>query len=321
MKLAEAAVIALWMALPGMAAAQEYPGKPVRLYAGSNPGAPTDLCGRLVAAPLREMWMQDVIVENRPGAGGSAAGVMVSQAPVDGHLLLICSLSSHALGPAIQKSRPYDHIKDFAPISPIGMVPYVLIVHPSLPAHSLKELVGLAKTYPDKIRYASSGAGNVPHLSMELLRSMAGIRIVHVPLGPDPAMIQEITSGRLMAGFSALARAAPLIKSGKARGLGVSSAKRHPQLPEIPAIAEAGLNGFDVTGWSGLCAPAATPAPIITKLGGDLRKALALPQTQQRAMELGIEIMSSTSSEFSAFIQAETVKWADVARNAGLVEK
>ena len=295
------------LVVPALGLAQQgaaYPNRPLRMLVTFPPGGSTDLIARMISPPLGERLGRPVIVENRPGAGGSAAGVMVSQAPADGHSLLICSLSSHALGPAIQKSRPYDHIKDFAPISPIGMVPYVLIVHPSLPAHSLKELVGLAKTYPDKIRYASSGAGNVPHLSMELLRSMAGIRIVHVPLGPDPAMIQEITSGRLMAGFSALARAAPLIKSGKARGLGVSSAKRHPQLPEIPAIAEAGLNGFDVTGWSGLCAPAATPAPIITKLGGDLRKALALPQTQQRAMELGIEIMSSTSSEFSAFIQA-----------------
>ena len=315
-----AIVVALSLAPAGAAFSQAYPSKPVRLVAGAGPGSASDTAARIVAAPLSDMWKQPVIVENRPGAGGVPAAELVLKATPDGHTLLLCSIASHGLGPVLHKKLPYDHIKDFAPVSRIGTLPNVLIVHPSLPAKSVKEFVAYAKANPGKLQYGSSGVGNSPHLSMELLRSTTGINVVHVPQKPGQSINQEVVDGRVMAAFNNLPGVLPLAKDGKVRALAVTSAKRSAQLPDVPTMIESGF-ALEITVWSGVCAPAAVPKSIITKINTDVVKVLGMPETQKRAAERGVDLMSSTPEQFAAFIKAENAKWAKAAKDAGVQPK
>lgn len=313
--------VALSLASLGEARAQAYPSKSVRMLVGSTVGSGADAPMRIVAGPLSDMWKQQIVVENRVSAGGIAAAEIVAKATPDGHTLLVCSTATHGIAPVLYKKLPYDYMKDFTFISRMGGVPNVLMVNPSLPAKSVKEFVAYAKANPGKIQYGSSGVGNSPHLSMELFSSMAGISLIHVPLPPDRVTPPEVVSGRVMAGFSNNASAISLAKTGKLRALAVTSARRTAQLPDVPTMIESGFAGFEVIVWSGICGPAGVPKPIISKISADLGKVLAMPDTQKRFAEQGIEVTPSTPEQFAAFIKAENARWTKAAKSAGVEPK
>jgi tripartite-type tricarboxylate transporter receptor subunit TctC len=311
------ALAAAVLMLAGMhVAAQEFPAKPVRIVVGLAPGGGTDIVARVLAARLTEMWGQQAIVENRTGAGGSIAADFVAKAAPDGHTLLLCNMATHAIGPALHKKLPYDHMRDFAPISMIGTTPNILVVHPSLPARSIGEFVALAKANPGKINYGSSGIGTALHLTMELFKTMTGIDVVHVPYKGGSAAGVDLMAGHIGAMFANLPTQLGAVKAGRARALGVSSAKRHPLVPDVPAIAET-VPGFDVTVWHGLCAPAAVPKIVIARLNADVTKALSHPEVQRRLSDNGVDATATSPEQFAAFIKSETAKWAKAVRESG----
>lgn len=280
-----------------------------------------DVALRIVAGPLREIWKQQIVVENRIDAGGVVAAEIVAKATPDGHTLLICSAGTHGIAPVLYKKLPYDYIRDFTFIARLGGVPNVLIVNPSLPAKSVQVFVDYAKANPGKIRYGSSGVGNSPHLSMELFRFMAGINLVHVPAGPGQLAPQEVASGSVMAAFANATSGIPLAIAGKARALAVTSAKRSPHLPDVPTLIESGFAGFEVIVWSGICGPAGLPKPIVSKINTDLGKVLALQDTHKRFSEQGIEVTLSTPEQFAASVKAENARWTTAVKSAGLEPK
>jgi tripartite-type tricarboxylate transporter receptor subunit TctC len=298
--------------------AQSFPVRPVRIVVGLAAGGPTDVVVRLFANKIGEIWGQSVIVENRPGAGGTIAADAVAKSPADGYTLLNCSLATHGISPSMYKSLPYDPIKSFAPISLIGTTPNILVTHPGVTAKTLGEFIALIKTYPGKLHYGSSGVGASPHLTMELLKSRAGIDIVHVPFKGSSQVMPEILGGRVQAMFDNLPGQVSYVQSGKLRALGVTSLKRSAQLPEVPTIAESGVPGFEVTVWYGVCAPSATPAPVLTKTHTDMVAAVNAPDLKQRLTDAGVETAPISMQAFAGFIAAELNKWAGVVKDAGI---
>jgi tripartite-type tricarboxylate transporter receptor subunit TctC len=298
--------------------AQGFPNKSVRMLVGSNVGSAGDAPVRIIAGPLSELWRQQIVVENRVSAGAVVATEIAARAAPDGYTLLVCTAASHGIAPVLNKKLPYDYIKDFTFISRMGGVANVLIVHPTVPAKSVKEFVDYAKANSGKIRYSSSGVGNSPHLAMELLRSMAEINLIHVPAGPGQVAPQEVANGNVMATFANTTMAIPLVKASKARLLAVTSVKRNAQLPDVPTMIESGFADFDVVVWSGICGPAGVPKPIVSKINTDLGKVLAMPDTQKRFAEQGIDPTPSTPEQFAAFVKAENARWTKAVKSAGL---
>ena len=297
--------------------AQNYPSRPLRMIVPTAPGGGTDFTGRLVAAKLSESLGQQVVVENRGGGGGSVGADNAAKSTPDGYTLLLGSIATHAVNPALYKKLPYDHLKDFAPVSLIGTVPNAMVVHPSVPVKSMQEFISYAKANPGKINYGSSGVGSPPHLSMELLRSMTGINLVHVPYkGAGPALA-DLLGGQVQAMCTSLAGLINFIKSGRVRALGVTTAKRNPQLPEVPTIVESGVPGYEVTIWYAVFAPVATPKAIVQKLNAEMVKALNAPEMKERMALQGMDPAPSTPAELAAFVKAETVKWAKAAKDSG----
>ena len=311
----------LVLAVAQMAGAQNFPTKPVRLLVGGGAGGAADTTARITGPKLGEIWRQQVVVDHRPTAGGIVAAGIVAKSAPDGHTLLICSVATHGIGPAVNKKLPYDHIKDFTPISRVGTVPNVLVVHPSVPAKSVKEFISYAKANPGKLQYPSSGAGNSPQLTMELLKVKTGINVAHVSIAPDVPANDEVASGRVTANFGNVPGALPFAKAGKLRAVGVTSAKRHALFPDVPTFIESGVSDFEVTVWSGVCAPAAAPKATITKINGDLVKVLSTTEARKALAERGIDAASSTPEQFAAFIKSETARWAQAAKSAGIVPK
>jgi len=297
--------------------AQDYPSRPLRLIVPTAPGGGTDFTGRLVAAKLSESLGQQVVVENRGGGGGSVGADNAAKSTPDGYTLLLGSIATHAVNPALYKKLPYDHLKDFAPVSLIGTVPNALVVHPAVPAKSVQEFIAYAKANPGKINYGSSGVGSPPHLSMELLRSMTGINLVHVPYkGAGPALA-DLLGGQMQAMCTSLAGLINFIKSGRVRALGVTTAKRNPQLPDVPTIVESGIPGYEVTIWYAVFAPVATPKAIVQKLNTEMVKALNSPEMKERMALQGMDPAPSTPAELTAFVKIETAKWAKAAKDSG----
>lgn len=297
--------------------AQNYPARPLRLIVPTAPGGGTDFTGRLVAAKLSETMGQQVVVENRGGGGGSVGADNAAKATPDGYTLLLGSIATHAVNPALYKKLPYDHLKDFAPVSLIGTVPNALVVHPSVPVKSLQEFITYAKANPGKINYGSSGVGSPPHLSMELLRSMTGINLVHVPYkGAGPALA-DLLGGQVQAMCTSLAGLINFVKSGRVRALGVTTAKRNPQLPDVPTIVESGVPGYEVTIWYAVFAPVATPKAIVDKLNAEMVKALNSSEMKERMALQGMDPAPSTPAELTAFVKVETAKWAKAAKDSG----
>jgi tripartite-type tricarboxylate transporter receptor subunit TctC len=297
--------------------AQDWPTRPLRMIVPTAPGGGTDFTGRLVAAKLGEALGHQVVVENRGGGGGSVGADNAAKATPDGYTLLLGSIATHAVNPVLYKKLPYDHIKDFAPVSLIGTVPNVLVVHPSLPAKTVQEFIAYAKANPGKVNYGSSGVGSPPHLSMELLRSITGINMVHVPYkGAGPAQA-DLLGGQVQAMCTSLAGQIGLIKAGRVRALGVTTAKRNPQLPEVPTIAESGVPGYEVTIWYGVFAPVATPKAVVQRLNTEMVKLLNAPEMKERMAQQGMDPAPSTPAELAAFVKVETAKWAKAAKDSG----
>lgn len=296
---------------------QAYPTRPVRLVVPSSPGGGTDITARIVAPKLGEYLGQQVVVENRSGAGTMIGGEVVARSAPDGYTLLM-GISTLAINPAMYRKVPYDALKDFAPISQVVSVPNILVTHPSLPVKSVKELIVFAKARPGQINFASAGVGTNPHLSMELFLSMAGLKMVHVPYKGSGQGIVDLVAGHVSVMTPSTLTGLPHIKAGRLRGLGVTSAKRAARAPDIPTIAEAGLPGYEAVQWFGALAPAGTPREIINRVHGEIAKLLQVAEIRERLLSDGAEPVGSSPQEFAAFIRAETVKWAKVVKAAGI---
>jgi len=299
-------------------AQQAYPNKPVHYVVAFSAGDAPDITARLVGDRLSRMWGQQVLVENRVGAGGTIAGAYVASAPPDGYTLLHCNIATNAIAAAQYEKLPYDGVRSFAPVSRVAMTPNVLVVHPSLPATTVAEFVAYARANPGKVSYGSSGVGASPHLSMELFKSIAHIDVVHIPYkGANPA-VADLIGGQIPAMISNIPSVLAHIQSGKVRALAVTGPKRMPQLPAVPTMIESGFPGFVVTSWFGMCAPAGTPTPILDKLNTDLVKVLQMPDLVQRFSEVVAEAAPQSREEFAAFMRAEMTRWAQVVKDAGI---
>ena len=300
------------------ACAQPYPVKPVRLVVTYTAGGPADIAARALAQKLAEMWGQQVVVDNRAGAGGIIGTELVAKAAPDGYTLLHGTAAGLIINPLLVKKLSYDTFRDFAPVSMVVIVPQLLVTHPALPATTLKELIALAKARPGALNYASVGIGSPNHLGMELLKSMAGIDMVHVPYkGATPAMA-DLIAGQVLLAFNGMASVLPQIASGKMKAIAIGSARRSPAAPDVPTVAEAGLPGFEYVAWNGNFAPAGTPAALVNRLSADIRKALAAPDVVQRLASLGSEPGGNTPAEFAAYVKADHARWARVVQAVGL---
>ena len=315
---ARAAVIGLMGALALPAAAQTFPNKPVRLIVGFVPGGGTDLAARYVAGALSELWGNTVLVDNRAGAGGNVATELTARAAPDGYTVTLCTIA-HAITPARMK-LPFDSVRDFSFISMVGSMPNLLMAHPAQPFKNVGDVVAYAKANPGKLSFGTSGVGASPHLSMELMKSMTGANIVHVPYKGAAPALADVMGGQIPLSIGNLP-GGPLaaVKSGRLRGVGVTTAKRSSRAPEVPTFAEGGVPGYDVAGWYGICAPAGLPKAVLAKFNEGLVKVLGSPDMQQKLGDQGIDVASSTPEQFLAYVKTEMVKWSKVVKDAGLV--
>ena len=301
----------------GFAVAADYPVRPVTVVVGFPPGGPSDVLARVVAKKLGELLGQPFIIDNRPGAGGNVAGEVVAHATPDGYTLLMGNNSILATNASLYKKIDFDPEKDFAPISLVGTQGSVLVVNPNVPAHSMAELIALAKANPGKLNFASSGYGAAAHLAGELFKAEAHIDIVHVPYKGAAAALQDVIAGQDQMMFATIASVIGYIQGGLVRPLAVTELKRNPILPDVPTIDELGLRGFDATTWHGLVAPAGTPPEIIAKLHQATVAALNDPDVRQSLGKLGVDIVGDTPDEFAAYIKTEIPKWAAVIKTSG----
>ncbi len=303
--------------LTGVAEGQTYPSRPIRLIVPFPPGGSNDIVARMVATQLGERLGQQVVVDNRGGAGGVLGTDLAAKSPPDGYTLLLISVA-YAFGPALYKNLPYDPERAFAPVGILGSGAAALTVHPSLPVNTVQELIALAKAKPGALNYASAGVGSLQHLACALFMIQAGIDVVHVPYkGGGPAMA-DVIAGQAQIVMPSLIQVVPHIKSGRLRVLGTSGTRRSAVLPDVPTISESGVPGYEAHNWWGLLAPAGTPAPVIEKLHKDLTRVLASRETEKRFETEGAEVVRMTSAEFGGFISAELVKWSRVAREVGI---
>ncbi len=300
----------------GGAAAQAFPVKPIRYVVGFAPGGSTDLVARLVAVKMSELLAQQVVVDNRSGAGGTLAAETVVRAAPDGYTLFHAGITQ-AINPALRKNLSYNPLKDFSAVSLLVKLPVVFVVHPSLPAKSIAEFVALAKASPGRINYGSSGVGAAPHLGMELFKRMAGIDVTHVPYKGSAPALADLLGAQIPSMFDNLPGCLPHIKAGRVRALGIGSMKRHVQIPEVPTIAES-VPGYEVTVWYGMFAPAGTPAAVIAKLNQTVVRALNTPDVQRRLEENSADASPTSPGEFAAFLGAETARWGKVIREVGI---
>jgi tripartite-type tricarboxylate transporter receptor subunit TctC len=303
---------------PAGGAGLVFPSKPVRIFVGYPPGGGVDTAARLVSTALSEYWAVPVVVENRPGGAGAVATEAVAKSPRDGYTAMLCQIASHAITPARNK-LPYDHIRDFSFISMVGTLPNVFVVHPSMPAKTLRQFIAMAKASPGKINFGSSGVGASPHLSIELLKMEAGINIVHVPYKGAAQALSDVMGGQIEAAVGNLAGGAlGAIKAGRVRALGVTSAKRNKQAPEVPTFAEAGVPGFDVSSWYGVCTPGPLSKAVHAKFTADLVALLEKSALRERLETQGIDVTPSTPEQFVAHVRKETERWTKVVKEANL---
>ena len=308
--------ILLLATLPGVATAQAYPHKPIRFIVPFGAGGPGDAIGRMIGRPLTESLGQPVVIDNRSGATTIIGTEIAAKSPPDGHTILLIS-TTHAVNPSLFQKLPYDPIKDFAPVTLITATPFMLGIHPSVAASSVSEFVAIARSKPGSLNYGSSGAGSSIHLTTELLKSAANIQMTHVPYkGSGPAFI-DLIAGQIQMLFSSTVSSMPHVKSGKVRGLAITSLKRASALPEIPTIAES-YPGFESSSWFGMLVPARTPKPVIDRLLADTRAALSSPNVNQALLSQGAEPGGQSSAEFGAYFQSEIKKWARVIKSAGI---
>ncbi|MDB5926775.1 MAG: LacI family transcriptional regulator [Betaproteobacteria bacterium] len=312
-----AAVVVLAATIASAQGATPFPTKPVRIVVPFGPGGTSDVVTRIVSPTLTELWGQQLVVDNRPGAGGNIGSELVARAPADGYTLVMATVATHGIGPSLYTKLPFHPIKDFAPISLLASTPSVVIVNPAVPVSAVKELIALARAKPGQLLFGSAGNGGSLHLSGELLNSMTGVKLVHVPYKGAAAALIDLMSGQIQIMFDTLPSAIPHIKSRKVKALAVTSASRIQALPDLPTVSESGVPGYEVTSWYGPLAPAATARSIVQKLQADFVRTANLAEVQQRLTAAGAEPIGSTAERFAAFIDTELKKWAKVVRESG----
>jgi tripartite-type tricarboxylate transporter receptor subunit TctC len=289
--------------------AQSYPTKPIRMVVHFPPGGPTDLVARMIGQELNKAWGQQVVIDNRPGAGGIVGVEMIVRAPADGYNLLFATGGSMSIAPAVYSKLPYNVFNDLAPVSLVVINPQILVAHPSLPAGTVKELIALAKSRPGQINYASVGPGSPQHLGVEMMKYMTGIDMVHIPYKGTAPAITDVLAGHVSLMFNSMPTVLPLINSKKLKGLAVSSAKRSAAAPDVPTIAEAGVPGFSYATWYGVLAPAATPKDIIAKLNTEIVRIVGARDMTERLLREGSEPQPGTPDQLAKFMRAEYEQW------------
>ena len=298
-------------------AGQAYPTKPIRFVVPYPPGGPLDAVARLLGQKVAESVKQPVIVDNKPGAGGNIGADAVARSAADGYTILMGAVATHAINPTLYASIPYDAVRDFQPITQVASTPNVLIVHPSIPATSVREFIAYAKANPGKLNFGSGSTGSAGHLAGELFKTMAGVEMIHVPYkGAAPAM-QDLIGGQVQLMFDNYASAATQVRAGKVKALAVTTAKRSALAPDLPTIAESGLAGFDISTWFGIFAPAGTPREIVDRLHAEFTRALALADVREKMVNLGAEPIGNRPEEFAAYIRSEAEKYARVVKSSG----
>jgi tripartite-type tricarboxylate transporter receptor subunit TctC len=305
--------VVFWAASSGKAEAQGYPTKPIRFIVGPGP----DVLARLVGQKLTDVWGQQVVVDQRPGAGGIIAAETVSKSTPDGYTLLLTT-GSYTINHSLYAKLPYDLLRDFAPVSLLASIQFLLVVNPSLPAKSVDELLQLARARPGQLNCASSGTGTTAHLGCEMLKNLGKINIVHVPYKGIAPALTDVVGGQVQMMFAVMQAGLPQVRSGKLRALGVSGAKRSLAVPDLPTIAESGVPDFAFDSWNGVHVPAKTPKTVIAKLNAELVKSVKLPEMRERMLGLGLEPAGSTPEEFAVFVKADIAKWAKVINESGV---
>ena len=293
-----------------------YPAKSIRVIVGFPPGSGADITARVIGAKAGEALAQQVIVDNRPGAASNIAAELAAKAPADGYTLFIGTVAN-TINATLYPRLPFDFARDFAPVVLTTAAPNVLVVHTSVPAKSVKELIALAKSRPGQLNYASAGTGTAPHLSGELFNAMAGIRMVHIPYKGSPPAVTDLLAGEVALMFSPSSTVLAHVKTGRLRALAVTTAARLPSLPELPTVAESGLKGYETITWFGFVAPAKTPQAIVARLNAEIVKVLALPEVRSPFAIQGIEVIGGTPEQFASYIRDEITKWAKVIRLSG----
>ncbi len=300
------------------APAQNYPSKPIRLVVPYPPGGPLDIMARAIGQKLTEAWHQPVVVDNRAGAGGNIGADLVAKSPADGYTLLMGAVATHAINPTLYGKLTYDPVKDFTPVALVAQVPNILVVNPSVPAKSVKELIEFARARPGYLNFGSGSTGSTGHLAGELFKTMAGVQMVHIPYkGGAPAMA-DLLAGQVQLMFDNLANALPNVRAGRLRALAVTTLARSQAMPDLPTIAESGLPGFDLTTWFGLMVPAGTPPEIVVRLNKEIVRALNAKDMRERLDKMGTEPPpNNTPEHFAAFIRTEAAKYAKVVKDSG----
>src|SRR5258706_1382635 len=301
--------------------AQNFPSKPVRYVIPFNAGSSPDVVGRILAERLTRLWGQQVVVENRVGAAGTLGSAFVAKAPPDGYTLLQANIATNAISVSLYAKLPYDQLRDFAPITRIGMTPNIITVHPSVPFKSIKQFIAYAKAHPGQLSYSAALVGTSPQLSMELLKLQAKFDIVHIPYRNAAQGLTDTIGGQIPVNISNLPATIGPVQTGRVRALAVTSAQRISQMPDVPTMQESGVPGFEVNSWYGVAAPAGTPAPLLDKLNADITAVLRMPEVQPRFIELVIPPSPTSREEFDQFIRAEIARWAQVIKDAGIPQQ
>jgi tripartite-type tricarboxylate transporter receptor subunit TctC len=305
------------LAFIGAVHAQSYPSKSIRYVVPYAPGGSTDIVARVLALKLSEAMGQQVVVDNRPGAGGAIGADIVAKSPPDGYTMVTAVTSIMAINQFLYRKLPYDPEKDFAPVTQVGSLPLILVIHPSLPAKNVREFIAIAKAKPGQLNYGSSGVGTATHMTTELFKAMAGVDLVHIPYKGSGQVMGDVIGGQLALIFDQIVSSLPHVQSGKLRMLAITSAKRFPSLPDLPTIAESGVPGYESISWAGVAVPAGTPKEIVARLHAEIVKVLAMPDIRERFLRDGIETIGSTPEQFSEHIRRERIKWAKVVKDSG----
>ncbi len=312
-----AAGVSCLIAFATAAHAQQYPTKPIRIVVPFPPGGFSDVFARIIGTRMQESWGQQVIVDNRPGAGGNIGADIVAKAAPDGYTLVNGTIGTHAINATLFTKLPYDPVRDFTAVAFVVEAEGLLVVHPSLPVKTTKELIALARMKPGELTYASAGAGTTGHLAGEVFKTMAKLDVTHVPYKGNVPAITDLMTGQTSMLFATLPTVLPQVQAGRLRGIAVLGARRSAALPGLPTIAESGLAGFEVNNWTGLFAPAGTPAPIVTRLNTEVVRIMQLPEVQARLPKEGLRFVAMTPQQYADFVRAEKDKWAPIVKATG----
>jgi tripartite-type tricarboxylate transporter receptor subunit TctC len=315
--LAAACALAMFALQPAAARAQNYPVKPIRMVVPFPPGGFSDVFGRIIAGKMNESWGQSVVVENRPGAGGNIGADIVAKSPPDGYALVMGTIGTHAINATLFSKLPYDPVRDFAAVAFVVEAEGLLVVHPSVPVKTVKELVALAKARPGELTISSAGSGTTSHLAGELFKSMTKTDMVHVPYKGNVPAITGLLSGESSMLFATLPTVLPQVQAGRLRGVAVLGAKRSVAVPQFPTLAEAGLKGFEVNNWTGVFAAAGTPSAAVVKLNAEVNRVMQLPEVQSRLPREGLRHVAMTPEQFAGFVRSEKDKWAPLVKASG----